>query len=238
MLKKIHLSYTARFLLIIVLALGMIGVKPVGPVFAATLTVTNTNDAGSGSLRDAIAGAATGDTIVFQPSLSGQTITLASTLVIDKSVTIDGYSLTSRIGISGNNQVTVIEVGQNASVTLKKLGISNGLGGPGGGIHNLGTLSVENCALLDNNAYAGGGIYNGGAYISATLTVTDSIFLDNSSGDDGGGIYNYYGVLDVSGSIFSNNSAQRGAGLAARYGTVTVNNSSFTSNVASGFGAV
>jgi len=53
-----------------------------------------------------------------------------------------------------------------------------------------------------------------------------------SSNDDGGGIYNYYGVLNVSGSLFSSNKAQRGAGLAARYGTVTVGNSTFANNVA------
>ncbi|MDP8901177.1 MAG: hypothetical protein M3N33_08570 [Actinomycetota bacterium] len=36
-----------------------------GPARAAALTVTNTNDAGDGSLRQQIAGAAPGDTIVF-----------------------------------------------------------------------------------------------------------------------------------------------------------------------------
>ncbi|MBX3000131.1 MAG: DUF11 domain-containing protein [Caldilineaceae bacterium] len=42
---------------------------------AATLTVTNTADNGAGSLRDAITTAASGDTITFDGSLSGRTIT-------------------------------------------------------------------------------------------------------------------------------------------------------------------
>src|SRR4028118_45795 len=42
----------------------------------ATVTVTNNNDSGPGSLRDAIASAAAGDTIQFASSLANQTITL------------------------------------------------------------------------------------------------------------------------------------------------------------------
>jgi hypothetical protein len=55
------------------------------PVRAATLTVTNTNDSGAGSLRQAMIDAnATGaaDTVGFAPSLSGQTITLDSQLPV------------------------------------------------------------------------------------------------------------------------------------------------------------
>ena len=45
---------------------------------AATITVTNTNDNGPGSLRQALADAVDGDTINFNSSLNGQTITLTS----------------------------------------------------------------------------------------------------------------------------------------------------------------
>ena len=41
----------------------------------STLTVTNANDGGAGSLRAAIAAARSGDTIRFAPALIGQTIT-------------------------------------------------------------------------------------------------------------------------------------------------------------------
>ncbi|MEO1668961.1 MAG: hypothetical protein AAFU54_30310 [Chloroflexota bacterium] len=46
---------------------------------AAPLTVPNTNDDGAGSLRQAIADANANDTITFDASLSGQTITLTNT---------------------------------------------------------------------------------------------------------------------------------------------------------------
>src|SRR5207344_965453 len=55
---------------------------------AATITVTNTNESGAGSLRQAIADANDGDTIRF--GVTG-TITLSTgELLVDKSVNISG----------------------------------------------------------------------------------------------------------------------------------------------------
>src|SRR4051812_23834432 len=47
-------------------------------VAANVVTVTNTNDAGPGSLREAIANAPTGSTIQFDASIAGQTIGIVS----------------------------------------------------------------------------------------------------------------------------------------------------------------
>ena len=57
----------------------------------STLTVLNNADSGDGSLRAAIIAAQTGDQIVFEQSLQGQTITLTSgELAIAKSLDIEG----------------------------------------------------------------------------------------------------------------------------------------------------
>src|SRR4028119_1704859 len=63
------------------------------PGTLATVTVTNNNDSGPGSLRDAIASAAAGDIITFAPGLASQTITITSgqlDIPVGKNITIDG----------------------------------------------------------------------------------------------------------------------------------------------------
>src|SRR5947208_2465621 len=74
------------------------GIAPAA--FGATITVTNTNDSGGGSLRQALADSANGDYINFSIS-PGQTITLASTLAIATNVTIDAAGGPGLV-ISGN----------------------------------------------------------------------------------------------------------------------------------------
>ena len=54
----------------------------------ATFLVTNTAASGPGSLATAIGAAATGDTILFNGTLSGQTITVNTPLTIATGVTI------------------------------------------------------------------------------------------------------------------------------------------------------
>src|SRR6188472_2984601 len=55
---------------------------------ATTITVTNGNDSGPGSLRQALAQANDGDTINFDPSVGVVTLTTAE-LTIAKSITIN-----------------------------------------------------------------------------------------------------------------------------------------------------
>ena len=52
------------------------------------ITVTNNSDYGSGTLRQAVLDAQSGDTIKFDASLSNQTITLSSGLWLNKSFAI------------------------------------------------------------------------------------------------------------------------------------------------------
>ena len=93
-------------------------------VVLSMLTVTNNLDSGPGSLRAEIA-AAQHDTIVFAPSLHGQTITLTSgDLLLKKDLTIAGPS-DRGLTISGNNASQVFEVANMGNVTLSGLTISN-----------------------------------------------------------------------------------------------------------------
>src|SRR4029079_8818494 len=56
-----------------------------------TITVTNTNDSGPGSLRQALIDVPDGGTVQFSAALNGQTITLTTAeLVISKSIYVIG----------------------------------------------------------------------------------------------------------------------------------------------------
>jgi CSLREA domain-containing protein len=197
----------------------------------STLTVTtsadetNPND-GVLSLREAIAAAHNGDTIVFAPSLDGQTITLTSgELLIKHNVTIAGPGA-GNLTISGNNASRVFEVANPATATLSGLTISNGsspgTSSPGGGailVDTKATATVSNCTLTGNSSPQGGAIHNDG-----TLTVIGSTLTGNSAGNYGfGGAIENNGTLTVSASTLSYNSAQDGGGIFVTGGTATVN---------------
>src|SRR6266508_3503337 len=164
-----------------------------------------------GSLRQAILDAASGDAINFNiptddPGCTGGvcTITLASELTIDKSLTIQGRAA-NQLTVSGNNAVRVFNIASgNFDVTLSGLTIANGTSGfshgdrDGGGISNnsTGTLNVTNSTLSGNTADAGGGNANG----TGTVNVTNSTLSGNHAGFDGGGIANGTGTVNVTNS--------------------------------------
>src|SRR5262245_19053306 len=150
-------------------------------------TVTNLNDAGAGSLRQALLETPAVGTVDFLPGLSG-TITLTTgELTIDKDLTIPGPGA-DVITVSGNNASRVFEVVPAVTVAISGLTIADGrpVGGTaqGGGILNRGTLVVIGSTLSGNAAYVGGGIYTQGA-----LTLTNSTLSGNNATFEGGGIY-------------------------------------------------
>jgi CSLREA domain-containing protein len=63
--------------------------------------------------------------------------------------------------------------------------IQNSTTGKGGGVRNEGSLSCDNCEILNNEALEGGGVYNSGV-----LNIYSSTINDNSSIGNGGGIFN------------------------------------------------
>src|SRR5260370_25665663 len=102
----------------------------------STLTVLNNTDSGDGSLRVAIAAASSGDTITFDPSLAGQTITLTSgELAIDKSLDIKGLGA-DQLTISGNDASRVFDISGGLTVTLAHLAIVHGRASQAGGVDN------------------------------------------------------------------------------------------------------
>ena len=219
----------------------------------ATLIVSNLNDNGIGSLRDAIAQANTGDIIQFDSSLASQsnpTIKLTSSqLNINKSITIDGLisgTTSAKITISGENQFRVLELQvdpqfQPTNTTLKNLIIANGNAtgideaGAGGGIRMGGStnLTLENSELNNNIAQFGGGIYTG---FKSNTVIINSKFNNNDGtlggSERGGGAIatKSAGSLTVTDSEFTNNKGVNGGAINHLLGNLTVENSKFINN--------
>jgi hypothetical protein len=182
---------------------------------AATITVTNTNDSGAGSLRQAIADANDGDTVKF--GVSG-TITLTTDqLLVEKSINISGPG-SNNLAVDGNDASRAFYIGWGRTVTISGLAITNGHAVDGGGIwNNHGTLTINNSTLSGNSATNGGCILNdgaGGLGGSATLTINNSTLNGNSA---------YYGGVIFNKGLFGS-------------ATITINNSTLSGNSATSFG--
>jgi hypothetical protein len=193
---------------------------------ATTIIVSNTNDNGPGSLRQALVEANDGDTI-DATGVSG-TITLTSgQLLVDKSVTINGAGA-EVLALDGNAISRVFEiVGGAKTVSISGVTIRNGQGGNGGGIENADTvtLTIINSTLSGNAAGLGGGVFNSG-----TLTIINSTFSNNMA-SQGGGIYNPgSGMLTITNSTFSGNAAPVAGGTSFNVGTLQIANTTLSDN--------
>jgi hypothetical protein len=194
---------------------------------AAAQTVTNCNNSGAGSLRQAVTNAASGTTIRFSPTLSCSSISLKRAIHLERSVTIDGPGLNT-LQINGNNAVNIFDVAPDVTATIEGLTITSGGGNyNGGGIYSNGTLTVANSALVLNSA---GGVGGAISNVGGVLNVTDTTFLANSSGGVGGGIFNdTSSTMTISDSVLIYNNADTGGGI-LNEGTAKVINTTLTDN--------
>ena len=175
------------------------------------------------TIGHAISLASSSDTIMVAPA------TYTENLTVNFNLKIIGADPTTTI-VDGNQAGTVVTIpSTTAIVTLSKLTIQNGdvYPGNGGGIYNLGMLTINRGTISGNSGYEGGGIYSNG-----TLTINNSTISGNS-GSYGGGIVCEIGSrLTINNTTISGNSASEYGGGIVNWGATSINNSTIVGNSA------
>ena len=157
------------------------------PSQAATITVTNTNDSGPDSLRQALMIAHDGDTITF--AVTGTIVLTSGGLPVNKNVMISGPG-NDQLSIDGNQALLVFGIFPDKTAAISGLTIRNAQAG----IWNFGTLAISDCVL---SGHSGVGVYN-----VRILTASNCVISDNS----GDGLYNDHATLSVSDCVVTANS--------------------------------
>jgi uncharacterized repeat protein (TIGR02543 family) len=181
--------------------------------------VTETNDDGEGSLRQALASMQDYDAVLFADALKDKTILLESKLptVTNRSIRIEG----TRVTLSGKEYPLLTFHGASSCVQ----GIRFRESGEGGMVCNkAGDLTLHACIFSCDKFSARGG--DGGALCNAEgkMTVNACTFYNNSA-FRGGAIYNT-GELELQGNIFFGNrtSVPHTGQVLFNTGTVTAKN--------------
>jgi hypothetical protein len=152
--------------------------------------VTNANDSGPGSLRNALATASAGQTIEIPPGT--YSLTSGQLVVNANNLTLRNQPGASKPTIQSTGNFRVLCINAPNEVTLEGLIVHGGHAAPGsgadcadsqgGGIHaeNGTILNVQDSVVQHNTAAPaqGGG---GGIFAAGDLFVQDSIVRDNST---------------------------------------------------------
>jgi hypothetical protein len=245
----------AKIVCVVLLVLSwVLGGGLVAPTAAASnAIVTSGDDAGPGSLRQAIADAAPGDTITFAPSVTTVTLTTAE-LTIAKDLTIQGGSQggvrVERSAQTGTPEFRLFHI-TAGTVTISGLTVANGKTGPddvqtaseaGGGMRvSGGNLLLFDSVIRDNTAYVGGGLASVGP---GTITAT-RVSIQGNSAIFGAGAANCRGTLLLADTLIDGNHGipiaswfiySEGGGLFNYRGALTLTDTIVSDNTAHGPG--
>ncbi len=120
--------------------------------------VVNIKNAGYGSLRDAVSCATSGDTIVFDYVVWGDSIHLTEPIVLDKNLYFIEDS--TNISIDGSSSTKAIQISAGKQIYIKGMNIICGTDTDGRCIDNNGNLKLEDVSILDPQLGTGSSILN------------------------------------------------------------------------------
>ena len=209
-----------------------------------TFTVTNLNDAGTGSLRDAITAADTANSMAvinFADGLTG--VLKLSSLLPDLTGNVIVVGPGANLLTIDARQTTAIifQIPLGSTATISGLTLTNALAG-NEAVNNSGVATIFNCVISGN---FGDGIHNNGTLTLTGATVSgnqlgvsndagaETIVGSTISGNFASGVENSdSGTLTIIGSTISGNTGNSGGGIQANAGHLTVVNSTIAGNSA------
>ena len=164
---------------------------------SAGSVVTNTNDSGAGSLRDALINACPSNNVTFNipttdPGYNAAadvyTITLTTAeLVVDRDLSITGLGAkrlkVARSSAAGAPNFRIFQIsGNTITVNISGLTVSNGNAsganvGGGININSNGTTTLTSVAITNNSAADGGGFQS----LGGTVNIVNSLIAGNTA---------------------------------------------------------
>ncbi|MFC1995154.1 nitrous oxide reductase family maturation protein NosD, partial [Chloroflexota bacterium] len=253
---KAKMIYVIAIFLVSSLALV---IMPANPVSAQSIWyVDDDNCPGPGSgavgdpfckIQDAIDAASAGDTIEIAAGTYYE-----YSITIDKSLTVQGAGMDITI-IDAQYMSNVFRIGD--TVDMSGMTIQNGkwsMGGGigsgfepltltdciikgnevsmfGGGIVHEGPLTMTNCTVSGNKAEINGGGIGRAFGVSADLKMTNCTISENTA-NHGGGIYNWFSLIDLTGCTISGNTAVNQGGGIYCQGDIALTNCTISGNTA------
>lgn len=237
-MKEGIISRVLHFYLAVLLALAalftfnlaLVQATPAAALPLSTFTVDNTNDAGAGSLRQALLDAnALPGADVIDISAVGVVNLLSPLPMITGSVTIQGPGA-ELFTVDGQDLYRVLDIAAvdvSISALTVQRGAAAGAGANGAGIRSLGDLSLSHVRVLSNTAQGHGG----GVDARGSVTVTGSLFHNNHSTNGIGGALRTNRLAAISGTQFIENTSQGDGGALFALGQNVITNTLFRDNV-------
>ena len=246
-MKKKHTAQSGFFNLFARICMAVVCAGAIS-AHANIITVTNRNDSGPGSLRQALTDASDGDLINF--AVTGTIVLTSGGLVIDKSVTISGPG-PDRLSIDGNQAglECVFGLAVSHTVTISGLTVTNGVCGI---YSDHASLTVTDCVVTANKGHSslgGIGINNARGPTAplehrndcdvheafgerpaggfATLTIANCVISDNF----GSGVENLSARVTIIDSTISGNFADNSQGRFGEGGGIYTGGAKFPGNL-------
>lgn len=231
------------------LALGGVLLAPQAAQAATWVVVSDLDDSSGGTLREAIATANSGDTILFDPGVT--TIALAGSIPLPKGITIDGGgTVTITRGAPAAFAQFGIQPGapdQDYTFTnITIVGVPGGQGSAifasdgGAPVNAPRDITLSDVTVRDQTAPFGSAF--SALDVGGDIFITDSVIENNTATTGDGGAVNLDGVqgsITITDTVLRGNSATGGSGgaLAVLNGPdVVIQGSEFLDNDSSGDG--